>query len=92
MTKKTKPQFWVLDTSIKGHSERTLQAHGPFTSQTEAEQWLKDTSADDWLSSCGCLRTGDPQTWGDEYLIVQVVRKVKPVPPTKIEMKLEETK
>ena len=92
MNKKSKPEFWVIDTGIEGTTSGTLQAHGPYPTQVSAEQWLKDTSADDWLSSCGCLRTGDPQTWGDEYLIVQVVRKVKPVPPTKIEMKLEETK
>ncbi len=89
---KKQTQFWILDTGTAGMSAGTLQAHGPYPTQVGAEQWLKDTSAEDWLSSCGCLRTGDPQAWGDEYIIVQVVRKVKPVPPTKIKMKLEETK
>jgi len=84
-------QFWVLDTGMEGMSAGTLQAHGPYPTQGSAEQWIKDTAANDWLESCGCLRTGDPQNWGDEHIIVQVVRRVKPVPPTSVEMTLVDT-
>jgi hypothetical protein len=85
-------QWWVLDTGIEGMSERTIQAHGPYPTQNSAEQWIKDTSAEDWISSCGCLRTGGkPECWGDEYIIVQVVRSVRPVPPTSVEMTLVDT-
>lgn len=72
-------------------SSGTIAAHGPFHSQSRAEEWLKDTSASDWLESCGCLRSGEPDTWGDEYHIVQVVRSVKPVPPSRVEMTLVDT-
>jgi hypothetical protein len=75
----------------EGSSASTLQAHGPFHTQDRAEQWIKDTSADFWLESCGCLRTGDPEKWGDEHIIVQVVRKVKPVPPSSVVMTLVDT-
>ena len=84
-------QFWVIDTGTAGMSANTLQAHGPFHTQERAEQWIKDTSADFWLESCGCLRTGDPEKWGDEHIIVQVVRKVKPVPPSSVVMTLVDT-
>lgn len=84
-------QFWVLDTGTEGSSASTLQAHGPFHTQDRAEQWIKDTSADFWMESCGCLRTGDPEKWGDEHIIVQVVRKVKPVPPSSVVMTLVDT-
>lgn len=86
------PQWWVLDTGSEGMSEHTLEAHGPFVSQGSAEQWIKDTSAEDWLSSCGCLRTGGkPEDWGDEYIIVRVMRRVRPVPPSNVEMTLRDT-
>ena len=82
-------QWWVIDTGTGGMSEVTFQAHGPFMSQGYAEQWIKNTSAEDWISSCGCLRTGGkPEDWGDEYIIVQVVRSVRPVPPSNVEMTL----
>ena len=51
-------QFWVLDTGTAGMSEGTIQAHGPYHTQERTEQWIKETSAEDWLGSCGCLRTG----------------------------------
>jgi hypothetical protein len=85
-------QFWVLDTGTAGESEGTIQAHGPYHTQERAEQWIKETSAEDWIGSCGCLRTGGaPQDWGDEYIIVQVVRSVRPVPPSCVEMTLMDT-
>ena len=84
-------QFWVLDTGTQGMSSGTLQAHGPYSTQASAEQWIKDTSANDWLESCGCLPTGDSEKWGDEYHIVQVVRSVRPVPPSCVEMTLLDT-
>lgn len=85
-------QFWVLDTGTEGESVGTIQAHGPYHTQERAEQWIKETSADDWIGSCGCLRTGGaPQDWGDEYIIVQVVRSVRPVPPSCVEMTLLDT-
>ena len=83
------PQWWVLDTGMEGTSKGTIQGHGPYPTQDSAEQWIKDTSAEDWISSCGCLRTGGkPEDWGDEYIIVQVVRSVRPVPPSNVEMTL----
>lgn len=85
-------QFWVLDTGTVGESQGTIQAHGPYHTQERAEQWIKETSADDWIGSCGCLRTGGaPEDWGDEYIIVQVVRSVRPVPPSCVEMTLMDT-
>lgn len=85
-------QFWVLDTGTPGQSEGTIQAHGPYHTQERAEQWIKETSAADWMSSCGCLRIGGPpEDWGDEYIIVQVVRSVRPVPPSCVEMTLMDT-
>ena len=85
-------QFWVLDTGTQGESEGTIQAHGPYHTQERAERWIKKTSAADWISSCGCLRTGGaPEEWGDEYIIVQVVRSVRPVPPSCVEMTLVDT-
>lgn len=84
-------QFWVLDTAISGMSEGTYQASGPFHSQAKAEQWVKNTSASDWLESCGCLRSGAPEEWGSEHIIVKVVRSVKPVPPSSVEMTLVDT-
>lgn len=85
-------QFWVLDTGTSGMSEGTIQAHGPYHTQERAEQWIKESSAADWLGSCGCLRTGGaPEDWGDEYIIVQVVRRVRPVPPSCVEMTLLDT-
>jgi hypothetical protein len=81
----------VLDAGTEGMSTGTLHAHGPFHTQDRAEQWIKDTSANDWLESCGCLRTGDPEKWGDEHIVVQVVRKVKPVPPSSVVMTLVDT-
>lgn len=85
-------QFWVLDTGTQGELVGTIQAHGPYHTQKRAEQWIKETSADDWIGSCGCLRTGGaPEDWGDEYIIVQVVRSVRPVPPSCVEMTLLDT-
>lgn len=85
-------QFWVLDTGTQGESAGTIQAHGPYHTQERAEQWIKETSADDWIGSCGCLRTGGaPEEWGDEYIIVKVVRSVRPVPPSCVEMTLLDT-
>lgn len=85
-------QFWVLDTGIEGQSTGTIQAHGPYHTQERAEQWIKETSAEDWVSSCGCLRTGGPpEEWGDEYIIVRVVRCVRPAPPVRVEMTLLDT-
>jgi len=81
-------EFWVLDTAIEGSSKGTLEARGPFRSQAQAEQWIKETSASDWVGSCGCLRTGAPEKWGDVYVIAQAVRKVRPVPPTSVAMAL----
>lgn len=82
--------FWVLDTCMEGLSEETLSAVGPFGSVAHAEAFILNTSAQDWLTSCGCLRSGDPQTWGREHLIVKVVRRVVPVPPDHVEMTLQE--
>lgn len=85
-------QIWVLDTGTRGMSEGTIQAHGPYHTQERAEQWIKATSAADWIGSCGCLRTGGPpEDWGDEYIIVQVVRSVRPVPPSCVQMTLVDT-
>ena len=84
-------QFWVIDTAISGNTVGTFQASGPFHSQARAEQWIKDTSASDWLEACGCLRSGAPEEWGSEHIIVQVVRSVKPVPPSSVEMTLMDT-
>lgn len=84
-------QFWVLDTGTAGMSSGTIAAHGPFHSQDRAEEWLKDISASDWLESCGCLRSGEPEAWGDEYHIVQVIRSVRPIPPSAVEMTLVDT-
>jgi len=85
-------QFWLLDTGTQGKSAGTIQAHGPYHTQERAERWIKETSAEDWIGSCGCLRTGGAlQDWGDEYLIVQVVRRVRPVPPSSIKMTLMDT-
>lgn len=85
-------QFWVLDTGTAGMSESTIQAHGPYHTQERAERWIKETSAADWIGSYGCLRTGGaPEKWGDEYIIVQVVRSVRPVPPNFVEMTLLDT-
>jgi hypothetical protein len=85
-------QFWVLDTGTQGQSSGTIQAHGPYQTQGRAEQWIKETSAADWVGSCGCLRTrGALQDWGDEYIIAQVVRSVRPVPPSCVEMTLLDT-
>jgi len=81
-------EFWVLDTGIQGMSSGTIQARGPFSSQHAAEQWIADSSAEDWIESCGCLRTGEPENWGDVHTIVQVVRKVRPVPPSHVQMTL----
>lgn len=97
-TKKTRspkpaaPEFWALDTGTSGMSEGTIQAHGPYHTQEQAEQWIKETSAADWVGSCGCLRRDvQPEDWGDEYIIVQVVRRVRPVPPSCVEMTLLDT-
>ena len=85
-------QFWVIDTGTEGQSSGTIQAHGPYHTQARAEQWIKETSAEDWIGSCGCLRTGGaPEHWGAEYIIVQVVRRVRPVPPARVEMTLMDT-
>jgi hypothetical protein len=84
-------QFWVIDTAITGSSEGTLQASGPFHSQARAEQWIKETATNDWLGSCGCLRHGAPEDWGSEHIIAQVVRSVKPVPPSSVKMTLVDT-
>ena len=82
-------EFWVLDTGTEGCHSGTITAHGPFKSQKEAEKWLKEISASDWIGSCGCLRIdGEPEKWGDKYLITQVVRKVRPVPPNTVKMML----
>ncbi len=83
-------QFWVIDTGTEG-MEGTLTSYGPFDSQERAEEWIKETSADDWVGSCGCLRTGDREDWGDEYFITQVVRSVRPVPPESVKMTLIDT-
>jgi len=84
-------EFWVLDTGIQGMSFGTIQASGPFSSQHAAEQWVAESSAEDWIESCGCLRTGEPKDWGDVHIIVQVARKVKPVPPSRVQMTLVDT-
>jgi len=84
-------EFFVIDTGLEGHSDGTLQAHGPFPSQARAEHWIKTTAAADWINSCGCLRDGPRKEWGDDYHIVQVVRTVRPVPPTDIRMTLVDT-
>jgi hypothetical protein len=81
----------VIDSGTDGMSEGTLTSHGPFDSQEQAEEWIKETSADDWIRSCGCLREGDREEWGDEYFVVQVVRSVRPVPPESVKMTLIDT-
>lgn len=84
------PAFWVIDTCMEGQSEDTSEARGPFTSQQEAEENIKRLSSGDWLTCCGCLREGDPQEWGSVHLIVQEVRRVRPVPPTHVVMTLRD--
>lgn len=85
-------QYWILDTGTCGLSSGTLTASGPHVSQAAAEKWIRDTSASDWMESCGCLRQGEPETWGDAYIIVKEVRRVKPVPPVSVKMILKEVK
>jgi len=85
------PQFWVIESGTDDMSEGTLTSHGPFDSQEQAEEWIKETSADDWIRSCGCLREGDREEWGEEYFVVQVVRSVRPVPPESVKMTLIDT-
>jgi len=84
-------QFWVIDTGCEGVSSGTLEAHGPFCSQSHAESYILNISEQDWLTSCGCLREGNPLEWGDTYIIVREVRSVKPVPPSSVEMTLVDT-
>lgn len=88
--KPTKGKFWVLDTQIEGTSAGTLTACGPFESQASAEAYILNAAGQDWISSCGCLRSGDPEKWADEHVILQEIRRVKPVPPERVQMKLVE--
>jgi|GEM_PF-4993176 len=78
--KKTK-KYWI---AIEGE-----KAEGPFKSIAAAEQWIIEDASHTWLTSCGCLRDGDPETWGNEHVILEEVCCVRPVPPDKITMRLE---
>lgn len=86
--------FFVLetnDTKIGGNTPRAFEeVTGPFQTKELAEEWLKASSGDTWLSSCGCLRTGDPESWGSTYIIVEAVRVVKPIPPASVVVDLED--
>lgn len=88
---KITPQFYVvLDPSVQSNTsaEQTLQATGPFKSQEQAETWITESSGDDWLNCCGCLRDGPAEAWGSTHIITQVVRRVRPVPPSSVKMVL----
>lgn len=78
---KTTKKYWI---AIEGQ-----KAEGPFKSLAAAEQWIIDSSAHTWLTSCGCLRDGDPEIWGSEHVILEEVCRVRPVPPEKVTMRLE---
>jgi hypothetical protein len=88
--KKKKPQFWVIDTGIDGNTFGTYQALGPFKSKQEAEEHISTDSSQDWLESCGCLRSGDRESWGDTYIILMAVRAVIPMPPASVKMELQD--
>jgi len=88
--KKKKPQFWVIDTGLGGNTVGTYQALGPFKSKQEAEEHISTDSSQDWLESCGCLRSGDRESWGDTYIILEAVRTVIPVPPASVKMELQD--
>lgn len=89
-TAKKETKFWVLDTGVNGQSAGTFETHGPFDSQEAAETWICTTSSSDWLEACGCLRTGDPLTWGSTHIILREIRSVIPVPPTSVEIILRD--
>ena len=90
LTPKSKRPFWVCDVDTEGMSQGTLSAVGPFESRAAAETWICESSANDWVTSCGCLRRGDPATWGSEHIILQEVRRVVPVPPDTASMTLRD--
>ena len=83
--------FWVIDTEMEGYSEGTYSVMGPFVSQKHAEDFITNIAAQDWLTSCGCLRQPDSrETWGSHHIIVQEVRHVRPLPPATVAMTLED--
>lgn len=84
-------QFWVLDAESEATTAGTIEAHGPFCSHHHAECYIRNISAQDWITMCGCLRTGDPNEWGSTFIVVKTIRTVKPVPPTMVEMTLVDT-
>ena len=90
MKKKRKNRFWVFVQESPGKLESLSEATTPFASQQGAEDWIKQDAASTWLTSCGCLRNDDPEKWGDTFVILQEVRRVKPRPPKTVNMELED--
>ena len=90
--KKKEAQFWVIDTGIGGNTVGTYQALGPFDSRLEAEEHISTESSQCWMESCGCLQSGERESWGDTYIILEAVRTVIPVPPASVKMDLQDVK
>ena len=90
MKKKRKNRFWVFAQESPGKLQSLPETQTPFASQQEAEEWIRQDAANTWLTSCGCLRNDAPEKWGDTFVILQEVRRVKPMPPKTVKMELED--
>ena len=76
-----KPAYYVQEGSDK--------LEGPFTSKSDAKAWVRRTSANAWITACGCLRDG----WSaDNVRIFELVEEFEQViqPQVKVILRKKE--
>jgi len=88
---KRKSEFWIIETDSSGETEGSKGAIGPFESIAYAEKWLRQNSADTYLSADKSLRDGITP-WAAPVHIVQVLKTVSAVPSVKVTVTLKNEK
>ena len=92
---KREAQFIVLETQCNTVNPLDIggaEVHGPFGSIEQAKAWIKKDAEDcydPFTESGDC----DPEKWGSNYVICQVVKISKPVPtpvPVKVNMVIKD--
>ena len=88
---KRKSEFWIIETDSNGETESSKSAFGPFATVAYAEQWLREDTADTYLSADKSLRDGITP-WAAPVHIVQVLKTVTAVPSVKVTVALKNEK
>lgn len=83
-------KYWVVELE-NGKPSDCMHPQGPFTTQESAKKWIEEDCRSTFENADG-VRVGPNHDWSGEMIVLQEVKRYKPIPVVNFTIKMEEIK